>query len=303
MALQAVVTDGGGGVQTFFDVAGLENLASALGVAGPDAGQAVGLELHAHLERVGLDLAPPALRRVDSLGDPEQVLHVVAYFVRDHVSLREVAGRPEALAQIAIERQVDVDLFVSRTVEGPDGRLREAAGRLHGAAEQHELRLLILPAHLFEELAPRVLGVGEDDRDELAQRIIGGRPLLNARRGPRVARIGALQDHARIDAEVHGEEHEHQSSDAAPHHRSAPDPLPAAVAIVYLSVSAPATHTDSSSAVGVFDVCAVLTMISHRVWFSVPGVIPNAACSRSKARFLRKVSARWSSAGWLSASL
>src|SRR5947209_14443727 len=102
--------------------------------AGPDTGQAVGLELHAHLQRVGLGLAPPALRRVDPLGDPEQVLHVVAYFVRDHVSLREVPGRPDTLAQVAIERQVDIDPFVPRTVKRPDGRLREAARRLHGAA-------------------------------------------------------------------------------------------------------------------------------------------------------------------------
>src|SRR5262245_2866841 len=70
LALQAIVADRGGGVQAFLDVAGLEDLAGALGVAGPDARQAISLQLHAHLERVALGLAPPGLRRVDALGDP-----------------------------------------------------------------------------------------------------------------------------------------------------------------------------------------------------------------------------------------
>src|SRR5262249_30481677 len=77
LALQAVVADGGRGVETLLDVAGLEDLAGALGVVRPHAGQAIGLELHAHLERVGLGRATTALRRADALGDPEQILDVV----------------------------------------------------------------------------------------------------------------------------------------------------------------------------------------------------------------------------------
>src|SRR5215475_3690505 len=59
LSLQAIVADRGGGVQALLDVAGLEDLARTLGVAGPDARQAIGLQLHAHLERVALGLAPP----------------------------------------------------------------------------------------------------------------------------------------------------------------------------------------------------------------------------------------------------
>src|SRR5215475_5345917 len=59
LALQAIVADRGGSVQAFLDVAGLQDLARALGVAGPHARQAIGLQLHAHLERVALGLAPP----------------------------------------------------------------------------------------------------------------------------------------------------------------------------------------------------------------------------------------------------
>src|SRR6267142_4111476 len=76
LTLEAVVADRGGGVQALLDVAGLENLASALSVAGPHSRQAIGLELHAHLERVALGLAAPASRLVDAIGDPEEVLHM-----------------------------------------------------------------------------------------------------------------------------------------------------------------------------------------------------------------------------------
>src|SRR5215470_492253 len=217
LALEAVVADRRGGVQALLDVTALENLPGALRVVRPDARQAVGLKLHAHLQRIALGLAATALRLVDALGDAEQVLDVMADLVGDDVGLGEVAGSAELVAQVTVERQIDVDLVVAGTVEGADRRLGEAARRLRGAAEQHELGLLVAPAHLAEELAPRVLGVGEDDRDEVAQLLVPGRPLLllHARRGPGAALVSSLEDHARIDAEVHGDEHEQQGSDAA----------------------------------------------------------------------------------------
>src|SRR5215831_4307708 len=168
LALQTVVADRGGGVEAFLDVAGLEDLARALGVGGPDARQAVGLELHAHLERVAVGLAATALRLLDALGDAEQVLDVMADLVGDEVGLGEVARGPDLVTQIAIERQIDIELVIARTVEGAHRRLGEAASRLHGAAEQHEARLLVAPTHPVEELAPRILRIGEDDRDEVA---------------------------------------------------------------------------------------------------------------------------------------
>src|SRR5215831_4163520 len=216
LPLEAVVADRGGGVQAFLDVAGFEDLARALGIGGPDARQAVGLQLHAHLERVALGLAATALRLLDALGDAEQVLHVMADLVGDDVGLGEIARGADLVAQVAVERQIDVELVIARTVEGAHCRLGEAAGRLHGAAEQHEARLLVSPAHLTEEIAPGVLRVGEDDRDEVAQLIVAGRSLLHARRGPGAPRVGPLEDHARVDAEVHGDQDEQQGADAAP---------------------------------------------------------------------------------------
>jgi len=64
--------------------------------------QAIGLELHAHLERVALGLAPTASRRLDALGDPEEVLDVVAHLMGDDVGLSEVAWRADLVVQVTI---------------------------------------------------------------------------------------------------------------------------------------------------------------------------------------------------------
>src|SRR5579884_2775075 len=50
LPLQAVVADGGGGLQRLVDIAGIEEIAPLLGAIGPDAGKAVGLQLDAHLQ-------------------------------------------------------------------------------------------------------------------------------------------------------------------------------------------------------------------------------------------------------------
>ncbi len=69
-------------------------------------------------------------RVVDLLGDAGERLHVVAVLVRDHVRLGEVAGRLEALGELAEEAEVEVDLAVERAVERPGaGGAGAAAGR------------------------------------------------------------------------------------------------------------------------------------------------------------------------------
>ena len=82
------------------DVAGLQQLPLLLGVMRPDAGEAVGLQLDAHLHAVGLDLRAGRALRLLHLGqDAEQVLHVMADLVRDHIGLRELAGLAAAAAE------------------------------------------------------------------------------------------------------------------------------------------------------------------------------------------------------------
>ena len=74
----------------------------------------------AHRQPVRPPPPEPRALVLDALRDPEQVLDVVAHLVRDHVRLREVAGRAEPAIEITEERQVQVHLRVRRAVERPD---------------------------------------------------------------------------------------------------------------------------------------------------------------------------------------
>src|SRR4029079_5153603 len=128
-------------------------------------------------------------------------------FVRDHVGLREVSGRAEALLQVAVEAQVDVDAVVIRAVERPDGRLREAASRPYRIAEQNELRLFVGLAVAVEQSVPGLFGVRQDHGYELAE-LVGGRGgillralLVDAHGGT----AALVEKNARVDAEEHRE--------------------------------------------------------------------------------------------------
>src|SRR6185295_5060904 len=63
--LQCVVADLRRGVQGLFDIALFQNLARRLGVMAPDAGEAVGLQLEPHADRVLLRLARPPAHALD----------------------------------------------------------------------------------------------------------------------------------------------------------------------------------------------------------------------------------------------
>ena len=63
----------------------------------PNAGETIRLQLHAHRKRVGIGGTHALLHAADLLGRADQVLHVMAHLVRDHVGLREIAWRAEAL--------------------------------------------------------------------------------------------------------------------------------------------------------------------------------------------------------------
>src|SRR6185369_9725142 len=82
LLLQAVVADGRSGIQCLVDVAGLDDLALLVGVIGPDAGKAIGLQLDANGDSVGATLA--ARHAVYLVGDAEQMLHVMPDLMGDH---------------------------------------------------------------------------------------------------------------------------------------------------------------------------------------------------------------------------
>ena len=167
-ALNHVVPDRRRGPQPFLDVARLQDLPLLVGVMRPHPGQAVGLELHQDRQGVRLLRARPPPHAMDLLRDPQQVLDVMAHLVGDDVRLREVPRRSEALVELPEEREVDVDLAVLRTVEGPHRRLTHAARRRRRLAEQHEPRRRVASARVREDPPPGVLRVREDHRDELA---------------------------------------------------------------------------------------------------------------------------------------
>ncbi len=64
----------------------------------------------------------------------------MADLVGDHVGLGEIAGRPEAVFQVLVKAQVNLDPVILGAIEGPHGCLGEAAGGLHRAGEEGELR-------------------------------------------------------------------------------------------------------------------------------------------------------------------
>src|SRR6202161_3044263 len=76
--LQPVVADRRRGRHRLLDVARLENLPLLVGMVGPNAGKAVGLQFDPDRKRVGLGLAHLLLHVVDLVENAELVLDVMA---------------------------------------------------------------------------------------------------------------------------------------------------------------------------------------------------------------------------------
>ena len=119
--LLRVVTHRGGGAQRRGHIALLENVLGFVGVLRPNAGIAVGLQLQFHRQLVCLRLRSLLLRSVHPGGDAEQVLHVMAHFVREHIRLGEQTGRLELVRELLIEIQIEIHLAVGRTIERAGG--------------------------------------------------------------------------------------------------------------------------------------------------------------------------------------
>jgi hypothetical protein len=112
--LDAVVAHRGGGVEAVRDV-GLRDALDQRGVdrvRRPHPGEAVGLQLEPHRSRRrALPIVP------DLLVVPQQVLHVVAVLVGQHVRLGEVSAvGAEARAQLVVEPEVEVRPLVGGAV-------------------------------------------------------------------------------------------------------------------------------------------------------------------------------------------
>ena len=84
-------------------------------------------------------------------------------------------GALEPVLQVAVEREVDVELLVGGAVERPDRRLRVAARRLHLPGEEHERRLAVGPAAAREDVGPDLLGRAEHGGDEVGHLVVARR--------------------------------------------------------------------------------------------------------------------------------
>src|SRR5258705_7290443 len=194
--LERIVADRGRGAHSGFDVAGLEEGRLALApqvlilVARPDAGEAIRLQLDPHLDLVPLGLADGALRLLRLRQDAEQVLHVMADLVRDHIGLRELAGlaadvaAAEAGGDLVEERGVEIDLLVGRAVERPHRALRDAAAvGPRRAFVENEDRSAVGPALLGEDLLPLHFGAAEHLAHETAHVVLRRTGVALRRRG------------------------------------------------------------------------------------------------------------------------
>src|SRR5262249_23132719 len=109
----------------------------------------------------------------------QQVLHVMADLVRNHVRLRKLAGLAAGIAgaepafEILEERGVEINLAIIRTIEWPHRGLSEPAGRTREAGEHHERGRLIRLAVLRENLLPLRLRAPEHGRHEPSHLVRG----------------------------------------------------------------------------------------------------------------------------------
>ena len=165
--MKSVIANCAGCPHSFFNIAGFDNVLNPVGIPSPNAGQKICLQLEPDRELIVFRLTHSTARRLHAIGDTEQILNVMSNFVGYDVGLCEVASRTQAFLELTEKTEVDINASIFRTIERTARTTGEPAAGLSQVGEEHEPRLLVLSAHLPEELMPRVFGVGENDGDEL----------------------------------------------------------------------------------------------------------------------------------------
>src|SRR4029077_3864132 len=95
-------------------------------------------------------LTDPTTRRLHTIGNTEQILHVMSNFVGYDVGLCEIASCTQAFLQQTVKAEVDVNTSIFRAIERTARATGEPAAGPSHVREEHELRLLVLSAHLPE---------------------------------------------------------------------------------------------------------------------------------------------------------
>ncbi|MNP60344.1 hypothetical protein D3C76_1554180 [compost metagenome] len=118
LLLQAVVTDGVGGVQGFFDIPGFQPVQALLGIVSPDPRQAVGLQLLTYQQAtVAFHALTLLASRLDLGGNAEQGLYVVTDLVGDDIRLGKITGGVKTLRHLLEETHVQVHPLIGRAIE------------------------------------------------------------------------------------------------------------------------------------------------------------------------------------------
>ena len=99
-ALQPVVANGRRRLNRCLHITRLHDAPLLLGAMSPDPSEAIGLQLNSHLQVIGLDLIHAVLRLLHLRQDAEQILHVMAYLMRDHIGLRKLAALAADIAAV-----------------------------------------------------------------------------------------------------------------------------------------------------------------------------------------------------------
>ena len=159
-SLQVIVAYGCRCLQARGDI-GVVNDLTLLGAVRPYACEAVCLQFEIDGERV-------PLRRIltgevlNLLFDSEDILHVVAEFVRDNVSLGKVRVTAAEMPEFIPEAQVDVDLLIRRAIERAGLRLGGTATGLCVVAKEHKLCAAIFFSRLLgQKCCPCLLHIVE----------------------------------------------------------------------------------------------------------------------------------------------
>jgi len=149
--LESVIANRAGRAHRFFDIAGFHNVLDPVGVTSPNAGQEIRLQLKPDREPIVFRLTHPTARRLQAIGDAEQILHMMPNFVRNDVGLCEIPSCTQALLQYTVKTKVDINASIFRAIKRTGRATGESAAGPSLVRKQDKFRLLILFAHLPEK--------------------------------------------------------------------------------------------------------------------------------------------------------
>src|SRR5215831_16462386 len=139
-------------------------------------------------------------------------------FMGQHVSFGKISGRAETALEFVIEAKVDINLLVSRAIEGAGGGARRAAAGVGGIAKEHQLGMAIRNALLGKNFRPRLLRIIQDKGDKFYCRLFTGVTGAVRLRDRRTSAAAGAQKGKQIAIEDKAEDEQNQhAADANVH--------------------------------------------------------------------------------------